>query len=282
MESSGSNSCDRGTRKYFAHYSASTTDTVTTLAATLHQQFPDLALTIAAQYSSDLLSYAAAGHATCTPISDEDSSGLPPRVVETSYLPPPRRLDGNEGYVGENVYFGKYMYKWQNHEYIIYQVQGMRGQAGNFTTREWYILSPHEADNKALLLAAGSWANKLHGEIWVFDSGRWMKNAELYRSVMKASWDAVILDEKMKTDLINDHLYFFRSRETYGRLKVPWKRGVIYHGPPGNGKTISIKAMMHSLYKLDPEVPTLYVRSLQSVSCLPLGLPLNELGSDER
>ena len=30
----------------------------------------------------------------------------------------------------------------------------------------------------------------------------------------------------------------------------------------GNGKTISIKAMMHSLYHLKDPVPTLYVRTL--------------------
>ena len=84
---------------------------------------------------------------------------------------------------------------------------------------------------------------------------------------MKASWDSVILDEDMKAALIEDHLSFFRSRATYERLKVPWKRGIIYYGPPGNGKTISIKATMNMLYHLKQRVTTLYVRSLKSVCC---------------
>lgn len=55
---------------------------------------------------------------------------------------------------------------------------------------------------------------------------------------------------------------FFNGRDTYTKLKVPWKRGVIYYGPPGNGKTISIKATMHALLKREDPVPTLYVRTL--------------------
>ncbi|KAJ2971269.1 hypothetical protein NUW58_g9464 [Xylaria curta] len=81
---------------------------------------------------------------------------------------------------------------------------------------------------------------------------------------MGASWDNVILDDGMKKAIIDDHVSFFDSRDTYARLKVPWKRGIIYYGPPGNGKTISIKATMNMLYARKNPVPTLYVRSLFS------------------
>lgn len=115
------------------------------------------------------------------------------------------------------------------------------------------------------MLAACQYQDALHGEIWVFDGGRWAKSRELWKSVEHASWDDVILDEGMKMAIMGEVTKFFDTREKYARLKVPWKRGIIYYGPPGNGKTISIKATMHTLYKRPDPIPTLYVRSLTSI-----------------
>ena len=89
-----------------------------------------------------------------------------------------------------------------------------------------------ESTNR-LLLEAGTWVNELHNEVWVYDGGWWQKSRELYNSVQNASWDDVILDEKMKKSLMADVESFYDNRDTYERLKVPWKRGVIYYGPPG-------------------------------------------------
>ena len=38
----------------------------------------------------------------------------------------------------------------------------------------------------------------------------------------------------------------------------------MFHGPAGNGKTISIKSIMHTLATRKDPIPTLYVKSAQS------------------
>lgn len=255
---------DDTTRQFFHHTAAKRVDTDAVIAKSLKRQYPNLQLSISPSWNVDLLGFASAGFASFTTL-DDAGPGLPSSLIWTGYIPPARRLDGNPGGLSRGVQYGKFLYKWGDAEFILYVVDGRDGTSAYPAVRNNYLLTSdlHKAD--ALLVAAGKWGNELHDEIWVYDAG-WGKSAELYDSVKKATWDAVILDPKMKRALINDHLSFYDSRATYSKLKVPWKRGIIYHGPPGNGKTISIKAMMHTLYdRKDDPVPALYVRNFVSV-----------------
>jgi hypothetical protein len=244
------------------HSSATRISTDTVIARALKAQYPSVELTIVPAYNCQLISYAAAGHATVEAVSDKDValSSLSWKI----YAPPARRLDGGSGTLGEKPVFAKYIYRWSGHEFIVYFVDGRDGTGSYPVIQNYYILSPEPHQAERLVIAAGKWSDDLHGEIFVFDQGNWTKSAELYASVRDASWENVILDEAMKKAVIEDHLSFFRSRDTYTGLKVPWKRGIIYYGPPGNGKTISIKATMNMLYRQRPEIPTLYVRTLAS------------------
>ena len=101
------------------------------------------------------------------------------------------------------------------------------------------------------------WANELRDEIWVFEGGGWQKNRQLFKAVQAASWDDVVLDEKFKESLRRDTQTFFSSKDAYDSLGVTWKRGILLLGPPGNGKTESIKALL----KETKEVSPLYVKS---------------------
>jgi transitional endoplasmic reticulum ATPase len=68
----------------------------------------------------------------------------------------------------------------------------------------------------------------------------------------------------MKKNLIEDVQGFFDNQSLYKEFSVPWKRGVILHGVPGNGKTVSIKALMNALAERPDEIPSLYVKSFET------------------
>ena len=258
---------DETTKKFFKHSDGKRVNTDAVIAKALKSQYPNLELVIVPDATVQLLSYAAAGHASYTVI-DDAGKGLPSSVTWKLYMPPARRIDGSGGALLESVSFGKFLYKWGEEEFILYVVNGRDGTSAYPTIINNYVLATDTHKVDSLVLAAGKWANELHEEVWVYDRGFWQKNAELFDSVRKATWDSVILDPGMKQALIDDHTSFFDSRETYENLQVPWKRGIIYHGPPGNGKTISVKAMMHTLYDREVPVPSLYVRSFFSVSAV--------------
>jgi len=123
----------------------------------------------------------------------------------------------------------------------------------------------------------------------------------MWKSVSKANWDNVILEDAKKKAIQNDVLRFFRAEDRYKGLGVPWKRGVIVScvyfvkllncmlirctvlwtaryvlkfkannfidmliQSTGNGKTISIKAVLNQMssMKRPVSITSLYVRSL--------------------
>ena len=251
---------DKPTSAFYDHSDAHRVSTDAVIIQAIRAEYPTQHITTIPEFTCDLLSYAGAGHATAIPVDDfkdQDPSTLKWRV----YLPPARRLDGDTGGFGDQLFYGKFLYTWQDHELVMYSVNGRDGQGYYPQIVNQYVVGPEAAVNE-LILSAGHFTTTLHDEIWVFDQGYWQKDRSLWQSIQKASWENVILDESMKKELVNVVRRFLDSRNQYEKLGVPWKRGLIFYGPPGNGKTISIKATMHMLYDRKPPVPTLFVKTL--------------------
>lgn len=57
------------------------------------------------------------------------------------------------------------------------------------------------------------------------------------------SWDDVILPASLKDDIRNNIEYFMGNEDMYRKLGIPYKRGFLFVGPPGNGKTMILKVI---------------------------------------
>ena len=130
--------------------------------------------------------------------------------------------------------------------------------ACGYNQRYWII-----AENRQLaedfFRAVCEWSTAVRGEILVFADGEWSKNRELYRAIKSATFDKVILQESLKASIQADFAQFFAARDFYERHGIPWKRGVLFIGPPGNGKTQTVKALINQLNQ-----PCLYVKGFQA------------------
>jgi len=248
---------------YKAHSAGPRVSTESVVLDLLRKSYPDFYITCASLAGCDIRGFAQAGHATIVKDADEETFDST-RI----YSAPGPRLENNPGSVVQHTRFGRWLYTWNDMEYILYEVEtATRMGVGPVVL---FILSPRGEDTEPhaaadeLLTAIGAWSAVLHDEIYVFDNGRWTKSHELWESIQGSSWDEVILNPDMKANLIQDVQGFFDNKHLYKKLAVPWKRGLIMHGVPGNGKTLSIKALISALYEREVPVPSLYVKSVEA------------------
>lgn len=247
---------DRVARAWDAFNAAQRTDVPLRFTDILRASYPDAHVVRVTPDNCDLQGFAEAGFAKWSPKAVIDA-------VKQFSAPGPR-LDQDAGHIMDKVKFGRVKYGWQDKKLIVYEVEY---QDSPFSRPKNYLflLGHDSALMDELLLACGRWTKELHEEIYVFDHATWLKSKSLYQSVQSATWDDVVLDERTKAQLMDDVEGFFDNRALYQSFGVPWKRGIILHGVPGNGKTISLKALIHALARRQPAaVPSLYVKSLDS------------------
>jgi hypothetical protein len=121
------------------------------------------------------------------------------------------------------------------------------------------VVADDEATARAFFDAVCTWTTEVRGEVLVFEGGGWQKSAALFAAIEHARLDDVVLDASLKRELVGDFERFFASRAVYETYGVPWKRGVLFVGPPGNGKTQTVKALVRAMGR-----PCLYVKSLRA------------------
>eukprot|EP01090_Pellita_catalonica_P009305 TRINITY_DN2036_c0_g2_i1.p1 TRINITY_DN2036_c0_g2~~TRINITY_DN2036_c0_g2_i1.p1 ORF type:complete len:481 (-),score=82.74 TRINITY_DN2036_c0_g2_i1:383-1783(-) len=86
--------------------------------------------------------------------------------------------------------------------------------------------------------------------------------------------DSVILPDELKKVAMEDSTEFFSSRKWYTDRGLPYRRGYLFHGPPGTGKTSLVSALA-GLHKINVYVVNIASRALDDENLLVLmrGLP---------
>lgn len=164
--------------------------------------------------------------------------------------------DGLENQICHNSENACFEVVWHGHTLDILLMSWVDG----FSKIQYYwILADNKKIAEDFFADVCEWNAQIRAEVMVFEEGYWAKNQDLFQAIKGATFDNLVLRGTLKQDIQDDLANFLASRHTYEAYSVPWKRGILFIGSPGNGKTHTLKALINKMQQ-----PCLYVKSFKS------------------
>lgn len=200
-------------------YSEHSHDPVTFLIGVFRRQYPELCLTVTSASSPALLQFAAAGNAVAELDTKTDS------IERFRDYYPGNPRSGVPEQLYESRTFAKYHYRWGTEDFIVYIVQT------GYYYMNYILKEPSEGETilsnnsitDALMMAVGKWQYPYDDEyVYVYD-GYWHASKELWKQVQRAEWKDVILNENMKTTLVELMKNFFDSGFPLTYERFTWR-----------------------------------------------------------
>ncbi len=101
------------------------------------------------------------------------------------------------------------------------------------SSRHWLIV--HRQDAAALLLMMQRVQDKAQRSLGTVSGA--------IRLEGRYDWDTLVLDPTVSRMVRNDFELFFQREEWFRKHNLPYHRGYLFYGNPGNGKTAVIRVM---------------------------------------
>ncbi|HWD41351.1 MAG TPA: ATP-binding protein [Fimbriimonas sp.] len=211
------------------------------LSASLQRAFPELYLLETEDSAFRVRSFAFAGHCKV--------EKRPEVVSELDYTYNHRKRS-----IHASLYNNWNRVEWQEQTFEVVSV-GIHG--AYCRTLRHYVLGETANAASSFFRAVCEWNSEIRDEILVY-SGQWYKDESLFDEIKGATLSNLVLAGGLKETLAHEFTSFFQAEEVHNRYGIAWKRGVLFLGPPGNGKTHAIKGLINQLGK-----PALYVKSFK-------------------